>query len=324
MNALEIHPVRYKKARAFADSLFKFHQTLTDSTHLTEEKLGIFAREFIANYNESLELIPVLFRPENSLAFADELTMSLTYAGFRTRGGAIVTLAPERTAALLALPASQIRAGDIKSPLGVFHLAFGRQPTLELSTPGYFVDGAYLNAEDPDKLEITLTTSRPNANYARPTSFILQRDLHYSFDLRLDDPDATLNEAVDREVNDPDGIYRRTPTVNAAYADKVNSELSDSGADVRVVSVGNTAARQSRQAWNDLDTLRHALPLIANALTALHADPGALEVSYPADTPQHVLDELRPGCPSEGSAAAERKLERMGFPKLLRLGPGRP
>lgn len=317
MKALDLHPVRYRKSRSFADRLVKFYRGLTDGTHLSESNFAAFTREFITHYNEALDLIPAQFRPDDSLTFANELNMFIAYAGFQARGRTIIALTPERAAALLESPAPRIRAGDIKAPFGVFHLAFGRQHALELSTPGYFVDGAYLNAEDPDQLEIFLTTSREDANYARPTSFILQRDLHYDFDLPLEERDATPEEAVDRAVNEPESIFQREPTVNAAYADKVNAHLTDSGAGVRVASVGNTASKQARQAWENLDTFRRTLPLIINALAFLHDDAVSLEETYPSDAPPALLADLRPGVAADTRAAAERKLERLGFPKLL-------
>lgn len=276
-----VHPMRYMRNRPFARKVVQRYRRLVGRGMPTMDALNDIAAILMEAYNSAIDKRPREKRPERPTAMVtQEVSLACHVGAFTEHGRNIFYLEPHMVELLDHTDLASVRCGDIRLPFDCSYVSFGDALDLALPGPPNRIDGAYLTAHpDHDVVQVLVTSRRLDVRSPdNATQWPFSRDLYFYAPLQMSDPDATIEDAVQRAIATGD-IKVEAAATEQGDGDLVHQEF------IRDVS-HLTDAEQTARTKEGLPAFRRALALVMNALCYLNStEDSSAERQLPGDTP---------------------------------------
>lgn len=310
-STLKYYPVRFAQARPFLPIVLRtYRQHLGTGLFLSMSGLGAMMRLYGEIYDGLVGPLPAERRPLDIGCLGKEMDAGLHYCAFVQQGRNIFHLLPEVATMLRHTDVDAIPLEAVKVPYPVLYLWFGPQAALDPWGTGDVVDGAYVTrreAKGDVVWEIILSTWRADVDYRRPRNVILRPDRYYYCPLEPAGPDATVGEAVEKQLLKETSFCREDlPDTSGVY------ELD--GRRVQIVDLrGEAQEREVREFATGYPVFREALKLVMNGVCFITAYPDDIEARRPEETPPELLEQAETGRTARLRKEAAHKLDYHGY-----------
>lgn len=308
------HPERYRISRPFSRQATAIYESREGTAGVPSMKtLEAMTDLVIATYNREVENLPFEQRPQNTSAVMRECSLITHYAAFCATGRQIFHFTDEIAEQFRKTDVDDIPIETLKFPYSVFYMSFGRQPDLDLYNEERYVDGAYINVIENNRLQILLTTvgAEPLFSAGR-FDWFLRPDRYYYLAIPLSIRSQSIAALAESALQED--LQRKR-------------EALPKGNPTNVFGRAPGAVRHTNGLYSDLkdlqtgySTFKEALRLIINGLCYLSAYQEDIEVSWPEDTPSSILDKIRVEVKPKDIRRAISKLASMGFTKIHYCG----
>lgn len=319
------HPERFRAYHQFSDWLRRYFDMQVDkkSGYPTIDQLNKIAQHIMEETNlKGLRDIPLRPRISSSARAMDivnsTISVSMTWGTYVQSGRQIFDFPPSMVSMFRKTDVDDIPLNMVRMPYRCQYLYFGPQSDLELE-PGWFIDGAYVQAfEEDGDFAVMVTTCPSDHSLSRlwpgyPEPYYFQSFIEK---YRL----TNLGTAVD-EVLAEDIATHKKSIEEAPYAKNISEELAaeareagdeiPDGLDVVDVSGVNSRVRLDATTRR-FPIYRSALRLVVNALCYITAYAEDVQESWPDGTPERLKAQTASSKFKE-ARNAKSKLESLGY-----------
>lgn len=288
IDSSDIHPMRFARTRPFARECIAVLRRTSVGRQASLETLQQFMGGMMEHYNRAILRVPVEHRPRHPTPLlSQEASLALHFAMFSEAGRNIFALGPNLTEMLGHTDLGGVRAGDVRFPYPVFHVAFDRSFDACLPGPENRIDGVYVRGLPGGKTEFVVTSRRLDSTATRSSGWPFTRDVFFYASLDFSDRSKDLGALVEEAVATGEIKVVADLLAPSSAVEEAGEEL---GVVVRDVS---QRTRDEVAAFNreGLPSFRRALGLAVGALCYLNSrDPDEpLPSRFPDDAPSDAV-----------------------------------
>ena len=324
----EIHPLRWRNTRPFANKSIQFMQGELRGNHIVASTIQKKMNWLIPHFNDAIMRLPRSMRPDQRV-LQKELNVSLYATRFFNLGRNIFTISPGLAEALSNTDLEGVRIGDIKYPQPFFYVSLHGLCCGSLPGSPNEIDGAYVDATIPEIVQIAVTSRRLDCSPKSSRTWPLNRDAYFYFTSEAKDGDnPTFAQLFERAVLKGDikvDTISELPQSNELIEDS-STVFDEDRNDPRVVQWRDVSRHNDRveavENGRALDSIMKALSMVVNALAWLSAEPDDADVTsaWPADAPAGLVQAVSRSDRRSDSKKADQELRRRGFARIRILG----
>lgn len=309
------HPFRFQQSRPFARQAATAYVSVcgaaTPPTSKVSEKLSAIVQR---GYNDALEDIPRLERPDHTRIVFSEISYTMHYAIYCAYGRNTFDFDESLISMFRNTDVGAVPIESLQLPFNAVYLSFGPQNDLLMFGGKAVIDGAYVRHVVPKTMEIALSVIPVNGwSPVNPSDFITDPDRNYYLPLPFIQG-LSVEDAIEQALNNQ---LKAKATSNATLEafGEVQKEAKQDGIEIR------SSHLQSSQIFSEeikegYAVFKKAMNLVVNGLCYLTAYHDDGKTEWPVDAPSSMVDKVATAKTPKQKQRAESKLRSQGYSRV--------